>query len=54
MPRNEHPDPNLVGWPKPAAVADRTPWPPGYTMRMVAPGWADLVRLQKHDERSVR
>ena len=46
LPRNEHEDPNLVGWPKPDWLAERQGWPPGYTVRQVLPGWYDLVKLR--------
>jgi hypothetical protein len=45
LPRNDHPDPNLIGWPLPYDLAERRGWPPGYTVRIVRPGWYDLVRL---------
>jgi hypothetical protein len=45
--REHHEDPNLVGWPRPCEVAEKAGWPSGYTVRLVRPGWYDLVPLPR-------
>ncbi len=44
--RKSHEDPNRVGWPLPCEIAEKVGWPSGYTVRIVRPGWYDLIPLR--------